>query len=49
MGRGPARSRGGSRSAGFRAAPHVEQNAGAIAKGPLTAGQLAGVDQVLGR
>ncbi|MEV0910895.1 hypothetical protein [Streptomyces hokutonensis] len=34
---------------GFRAAPHVEQNAGAIAKGPFTAGQLAEIDQVLGR
>jgi len=34
---------------GFRAVAQAEQNAGAIAKGPLAAGQLAEIDQVLGR
>jgi len=34
---------------GFRSVEQAEQNAGAIPKGPLTAGQLAEVDQVLGR
>lgn len=34
---------------GFRSVTQAEQNAGAIAKGPLTAGQLAEVDRVLGR
>jgi aryl-alcohol dehydrogenase-like predicted oxidoreductase len=34
---------------GFRSVAQAEENAGAIAKGPLTAGQLAEVDQVLGR
>ena len=34
---------------GFRSVAQAEQNAGAIAKGPLTAGQLAEVDRVLGR
>lgn len=34
---------------GFRSVAQAEQNAGAIAKGPLTAGQLVEVDQVLGR
>ncbi|WP_405873436.1 MULTISPECIES: aldo/keto reductase [unclassified Streptomyces] len=34
---------------GFRSVEQAEQNAGAIAKGPLTAAQLAEVDRVLGR
>lgn len=34
---------------GFRSVEQAEQNAGAIAKGPLTAGQLTEVDQILGR
>ncbi|MEW1771783.1 aldo/keto reductase [Streptomyces sp. NPDC086777] len=34
---------------GFRSVAQAEQNAGAIAKGPLTAGQLAGIDRLLGR
>jgi aryl-alcohol dehydrogenase-like predicted oxidoreductase len=34
---------------GFRSVAQAEQNAGAIAKGPLTAGQLAEVDRMLGR
>jgi aryl-alcohol dehydrogenase-like predicted oxidoreductase len=34
---------------GFRSVAQAEQNAGAIAKGPLTAGQLAEVDRILGR
>ena len=34
---------------GFRSVDQAEQNAGAIAKGPLTAGQLAEVDRTLGR
>jgi aryl-alcohol dehydrogenase-like predicted oxidoreductase len=34
---------------GFRSVAQAEENAGAIAKGPLTAGQLAEVDHVLGR
>ncbi|MFC8515682.1 aldo/keto reductase [Streptomyces sp. NPDC057257] len=34
---------------GFRSVAQAEQNAGAIEKGPLTAGQLAEIDQVLGR
>ncbi|MGF0172014.1 aldo/keto reductase [Streptomyces sp. Marseille-Q5077] len=34
---------------GFRSAEQAEQNAGAIAKGPLTAGQMADVDRILGR
>ncbi|MFJ6896233.1 hypothetical protein [Streptomyces hokutonensis] len=34
---------------GFRAASRVGQNAGAIAKGPFAAGQLAEIGQVLGR
>ncbi|MCT9083479.1 aldo/keto reductase [Streptomyces fulvoviolaceus] len=34
---------------GFRSVAQAEQNAAAIAKGPLTAGQLAEVDQILGR
>jgi aryl-alcohol dehydrogenase-like predicted oxidoreductase len=34
---------------GFRSVAQVEDNAGAIAKGPLTAGQLADVDRLLGR
>ncbi|MFJ9242948.1 aldo/keto reductase [Streptomyces sp. NPDC101776] len=34
---------------GFRSVAQAEQNAGAIAKGPLTASQLAEVDRVLGR
>ncbi|NUR03508.1 MAG: aldo/keto reductase [Streptomyces sp.] len=34
---------------GFRSVAQAEQNAGAIAKGPLTAEQLAEVDRILGR
>ncbi|MEU1402412.1 aldo/keto reductase [Streptomyces sp. NPDC005728] len=34
---------------GFRTVAQAEQNAGAIAKGPLDAGQLAEVDRLLGR
>ncbi|MEU9963752.1 aldo/keto reductase [Streptomyces malaysiensis] len=34
---------------GFRTVLQAEENAGAIAKGPLTAGQLADVDRILGR
>ncbi|MFE5888936.1 aldo/keto reductase [Streptomyces sp. NPDC002285] len=34
---------------GFRSVEQAEQNAGAIAKGPLTAGQMADVDRILGR
>ncbi|TDC13043.1 aldo/keto reductase [Streptomyces sp. 8K308] len=34
---------------GFRTVAQAEENAGAIAKGPLTAAQLADVDRVLGR
>ncbi|GAA3788527.1 aldo/keto reductase [Streptomyces coacervatus] len=34
---------------GFRSVEQAEQNAGAIAKGPLTAGQLAEIDRILGR
>ncbi|MDH6216597.1 aldo/keto reductase [Streptomyces pseudovenezuelae] len=34
---------------GFRSVEQAEQNAGAIEKGPLTAGQLAEVDRMLGR
>ncbi|MGP3939301.1 MULTISPECIES: aldo/keto reductase [Streptomyces] len=34
---------------GFRTVAQAEENAGAIAKGPLTAGQLADVDRILGR
>ncbi|MFC3576552.1 aldo/keto reductase [Streptomyces yaanensis] len=34
---------------GFRSVAQAEENAGAIAKGPLTAEQLAEVDRVLGR
>ncbi|MEU5099541.1 aldo/keto reductase [Streptomyces sp. NPDC020996] len=34
---------------GFRSVEQAEQNAGALAKGPLTAGQLAEVDRILGR
>ncbi|MFF4499491.1 aldo/keto reductase [Streptomyces sp. NPDC001401] len=34
---------------GFRSVAQAEQNAGAIAKGPLTAGQLAEIDRILGR
>jgi aryl-alcohol dehydrogenase-like predicted oxidoreductase len=34
---------------GFRSVAQAEENAGAIAKGPLTAGQLAEADRVLGR
>ncbi|MGW7523989.1 aldo/keto reductase [Streptomyces sp. NPDC054783] len=34
---------------GFRSVAQAEQNAGAIEKGPLTAGQLAEIDRVLGR
>ncbi|MGW2642478.1 aldo/keto reductase [Streptomyces sp. NPDC001348] len=34
---------------GFRSVAQAEQNAGAIAKGPLTAAQLADVDRILGR
>ncbi|MFF8590293.1 aldo/keto reductase [Streptomyces sp. NPDC015220] len=34
---------------GFRSVAQAEENAGALAKGPLTAGQLAEVDRILGR
>ncbi|MDL5201243.1 aldo/keto reductase [Streptomyces sp. ALI-76-A] len=34
---------------GFRSVAQAEQNAGALEKGPLTAGQLAEIDQILGR
>lgn len=34
---------------GFRTVDQAEENAGAIVKGPLTAGQLADVDRILGR
>jgi aryl-alcohol dehydrogenase-like predicted oxidoreductase len=34
---------------GFRSVAQAEQNAGALAKGPLTAAQLADVDRILGR
>ncbi|MCX5420370.1 aldo/keto reductase [Streptomyces sp. NBC_00078] len=34
---------------GFRSVAQAEQNAGAIAKGPLAAGQLAEIDRLLGR
>jgi len=34
---------------GFCAASYVGQNAGAVAKGPLAAGQLAEIERVLGR
>ncbi|MFF7276168.1 aldo/keto reductase [Streptomyces griseorubiginosus] len=34
---------------GFRSVSQAEQNAGAIEKGPLTAGQLTEIDRVLGR
>ncbi|MFE9447899.1 aldo/keto reductase [Streptomyces sp. NPDC006739] len=34
---------------GFRSVEQAEQNAGAIGKGPLSAGQLAEVDRILGR
>jgi aryl-alcohol dehydrogenase-like predicted oxidoreductase len=34
---------------GFRSVAQAEQNAGAMAKGPLTAGQLAEIDRLLGR
>ncbi|MFI6929288.1 aldo/keto reductase [Streptomyces sp. NPDC050287] len=34
---------------GFRSVAQAEQNAGALEKGPLTAGQLAEVDRILGR
>lgn len=34
---------------GFRSVEQAEQNAGAIAKGPLTAAQMADVDRILGR
>ncbi|KUO23052.1 aldo/keto reductase [Streptomyces dysideae] len=34
---------------GFRSVAQAEQNAGALAKGPLTAEQLADVDRILGR
>ncbi|SDM83418.1 aldo/keto reductase [Actinacidiphila guanduensis] len=34
---------------GFRTVAQAEENAGAMAKGPLSAGQLAEVEQVLGR
>jgi aryl-alcohol dehydrogenase-like predicted oxidoreductase len=34
---------------GFRSVAQAEENAGAIAKGPLTAEQLAEVDRILGR
>ncbi|MFJ9116071.1 aldo/keto reductase [Streptomyces sp. NPDC102394] len=34
---------------GFRSVAQAEQNAGALAKGPLTAGQLAEIDRILGR
>ncbi|MFD8924903.1 aldo/keto reductase, partial [Streptomyces mirabilis] len=34
---------------GFRSVAQAEENAGAIARGPLTAAQLAEADRVLGR
>ncbi|MFI5676311.1 aldo/keto reductase [Streptomyces cellulosae] len=34
---------------GFRSVAQAEQNAGALEKGPLTAGQLTEVDRILGR
>ncbi|MGW2643704.1 aldo/keto reductase [Streptomyces sp. NPDC001393] len=34
---------------GFRSVAQAEANAGAIGKGPLTAGQLAEIDRILGR
>lgn len=34
---------------GFRSVAQAEENAGALGKGPLTAGQLAEIDRVLGR
>lgn len=34
---------------GFRSVEQAAQNAGAIAKGPLTAAQMADVDRILGR
>ncbi|GGN84987.1 hypothetical protein GCM10011579_075500 [Streptomyces albiflavescens] len=34
---------------GFRSVDQAEENAGAIAEGPLTAGQLAEIDRLLGR
>ncbi|MEV5544951.1 aldo/keto reductase [Streptomyces sp. NPDC052309] len=34
---------------GFRSVAQAEENAGALAKGPLTAGQMAEVDRILGR
>lgn len=34
---------------GFRTVAQAEENAGAIEKGPLTAGQLAEIDRLLGR
>ena len=34
---------------GFRSVAQAEQNAGALAKGPLTAEQVAEVDRILGR
>ncbi|RMB87059.1 aldo/keto reductase [Streptomyces shenzhenensis] len=34
---------------GFRSVAQAEENAGALAKGPLTAGQLDEVDRILGR
>ncbi|MGW7258921.1 aldo/keto reductase [Streptomyces sp. NPDC054834] len=34
---------------GFRSVAQAEQNAGAIEKGPLTSGQLADIDRILGR
>jgi aryl-alcohol dehydrogenase-like predicted oxidoreductase len=34
---------------GFRSVAQAEQNAGALAKGPLSAGQLSEVDRILGR
>jgi aryl-alcohol dehydrogenase-like predicted oxidoreductase len=34
---------------GFRSVAQAEDNAGALAKGPLTAGQLADIDRILGR
>ncbi|MHC3472561.1 aldo/keto reductase [Streptomyces sp. 7R007] len=34
---------------GFRSVAQAEENAGALARGPLTAGQLAEIDRLLGR
>ncbi|AZQ34343.1 aldo/keto reductase [Streptomyces cyaneochromogenes] len=34
---------------GFRSVAQAEQNAGALAKGPLTAGQVREIDRILGR